>query len=112
MAVDTRDKRASVLGLALAALVVLPQPAGAIDQADRQQVALCYRGILAGSPVAVDLDPVETTATSLMARYTASSTLAVLTAVSLASTYRASSTTASTEAVRITETATVERING
>ena len=41
---NTRDKRASVLGLGLAALLVLPEP-GALDQGDRQQLAYCYRGI-------------------------------------------------------------------
>lgn len=46
MAVDTQDKRASVIGLGLAALLVLPAP-GAIDQPDRQQVAYSYRGIQA-----------------------------------------------------------------
>ncbi len=46
MAVDTRDKRASVLGLGLASLVVLPSP-GTLDQGDRQQTACCYRGVLA-----------------------------------------------------------------
>ena len=50
MAVDTRDKRGSVLGFGLAALLVLPAP-GAIDQPDRQQVAYAYRGIQAGNPV-------------------------------------------------------------
>jgi hypothetical protein len=49
MAVDSRDKRASVLGLGLAALVVLPAP-GTLDQADRQHVAYCYRGITADLP--------------------------------------------------------------
>lgn len=47
MAIDTRDKRASVLGFGLAALVVLPAP-GTIDQPDRQHLAYCYRGIQAG----------------------------------------------------------------
>lgn len=46
MAVDTRDKRASVLGLALASLLVLPEP-GTLDQPDRQHVAYSYRGITA-----------------------------------------------------------------
>lgn len=50
MAVDTRDKRASVLGIGLAALLVLPAP-GTIDQPDRQQLAYSYRGLLASVPV-------------------------------------------------------------
>lgn len=53
MAVDTRDKRASVLGLGLAALLVLPEP-GTIDQPDRQHVAYSYRGIQAD--VSSDVD--------------------------------------------------------
>lgn len=44
MAVDSRDKRASVLGFGLAALLVLPEP-GTIDQPDRQHLAYSYRGI-------------------------------------------------------------------
>lgn len=55
MAVDTQDKRASVLGFGLASLLVLPAP-GTIDQPDRQHVAYSYRGIAAS--VAVVLDPV------------------------------------------------------
>lgn len=51
MAVDTRDKRASILGLGLALRLVLPNP-GAIDQPDRQQLAYSYRGITTGTPVA------------------------------------------------------------
>lgn len=50
MAVDTRDKRASVLGFGLAALLVLPEP-GVIDQPDRQHVAYSYRGIAAATPI-------------------------------------------------------------
>jgi hypothetical protein len=49
MAVDTRNKRASVIGIALAAISVFPNPDGAIDTgAERQQTAYCYSGILAG----------------------------------------------------------------
>ena len=44
---NTRNKRASAIGLGLAALVVLPAPDGSSDQPDRQQVALCYSGISA-----------------------------------------------------------------
>lgn len=46
---NTRDKRASVLGLALASLLVLPEP-GTLDQGDRQQLASTYRGIAAAAP--------------------------------------------------------------
>jgi hypothetical protein len=52
VAVDTRDKRASVLGLGLASLLVLPSPT-ALDQGDRQQVSYSYRGIAASAPVSV-----------------------------------------------------------
>lgn len=56
MAVDTRNKRASCLGHAQPWRVVLPNPdAAAEDQADRQQLAYCYPGILAGAPVVVAL---------------------------------------------------------
>jgi hypothetical protein len=53
MAVDTADKRASVLGLGLAALLVLPSP-GSIDQPDRQHVAFSYRGLQADVSGEVD----------------------------------------------------------
>ena len=52
MAVDTRNKRASVLGIALAIGFPFPNPDGTIDQADRQHIAYCYPGISAGEPVA------------------------------------------------------------
>lgn len=49
MAVDTRDKRGSCIGLASPWRSVLPNPdAAAEDQGDRQQLAYSYRGILAG----------------------------------------------------------------
>jgi hypothetical protein len=57
MAVDTADKRASVLGLGLAALLVLPSP-GLIDQPDRQHVAYSYRGIEADNPIVITGDEV------------------------------------------------------
>lgn len=43
MAVDTRDKRASVLGVGCTWRVVLPSPNGSVDAGDRKQVATCYR---------------------------------------------------------------------
>lgn len=46
--VDTRNKRASAIGMAFAALSILPAPDAAVSQADRQQVAYCYAGISAG----------------------------------------------------------------
>jgi hypothetical protein len=51
MAVDTRNKRASVLGLTLAALVVLPAPNGSVSAPDRLQVSANYAGIAADSPI-------------------------------------------------------------
>lgn len=48
MAVDTKDKRASVAQeLGGLFIEILPDPDGTIDQGDRQQTAVCYRGILA-----------------------------------------------------------------
>lgn len=55
MAVDTQDKRASVLGFGLAALLILPAP-GAIDQPDRQQLAYSYRGLTAAPSEVADGD--------------------------------------------------------
>lgn len=45
---NTRNKRASALGVGLAALVVLPVPDGSVDQPDRQQVTAVYAGMPAG----------------------------------------------------------------
>lgn len=47
MAVDTRDKRASVLLVALAFARIWPNPDGAITGTDRQHTSFCYRGISA-----------------------------------------------------------------
>jgi len=44
MAIDTRNRRASVIGLDLLALRVLPSPDGTIDAGDRAQLAGKYRG--------------------------------------------------------------------
>ncbi len=49
MAVDTRSKRASVLGIGLAAALTLPLSDGTVGQPDRQHVALCYPGITASN---------------------------------------------------------------
>ena len=51
MAVDTRSKRASVLGIGLAAALTLPLVDGTVAQADRQHVAFAYAGLIAGSPI-------------------------------------------------------------
>lgn len=66
MPVDTRDKRASVLGLAVATFaLVLPNPDGAaLTQADRQQTAFSYAGIAAA--VSNPLSICKTRAVSLM----------------------------------------------
>jgi hypothetical protein len=81
MAVDTRNKRASVLGLTLAALAVLPAPDGTVAQADRQQVAWCYAGISA-EPLSV-LNLHESTTSSLMVDRTTSNLTSVRVSQSL-----------------------------
>lgn len=43
MAVDIRDKRMSMIGLALPFLFVLPQPEGSIGAGDRFQLLWLYR---------------------------------------------------------------------
>ncbi len=48
---NTANKRASAIGIALAVRLVLPVPDGTIDQADRQQVAYSYAGILANPAI-------------------------------------------------------------
>lgn len=50
MAVDTRDKRASALKVAMPWRSMLPLPDGAaLNQGDRQHVAFLYRGIAASA---------------------------------------------------------------
>jgi hypothetical protein len=61
MAVDTRNKRASVLGLTLAALVVLPAPNGSVSSADRLQVSANYSGIAADSGVVTPTGSISAT---------------------------------------------------
>jgi hypothetical protein len=67
MSVDTRDKRMSMLGLCLAARLVLPNPDGGFTTAgDRAQLTGQYAGTLV-APVVVEylvigtLTPVNTT---------------------------------------------------
>lgn len=50
MAVDTRDKRSSVVGITLPVPQVVPNPDASIDAADRQHVAWAYSGIAAAAP--------------------------------------------------------------
>ena len=45
---DTREKRASGVHVGVPWRGVLPLPDGTVSQADRQQVATFYAGILAG----------------------------------------------------------------
>jgi hypothetical protein len=49
MAVDTRSRRASCLGIGLAAALTLPLSDGAVTQPDRQHVAFAYPGIAAST---------------------------------------------------------------
>jgi hypothetical protein len=52
---DTRNKRASALGIALAFRIVFPNPDGSLAaSADRQQSAYCYAGIDAASITSFD----------------------------------------------------------
>ena len=55
MALDSQNKRASALGVAVATFaLVLPNPDGAaLNQGDRQQVAFAYRGIAASAAAAL-----------------------------------------------------------
>lgn len=50
MAIDTRDKRASVVSFSRPSGLVMPNPDGGLDQGDRQQTAFTYRGIAAAAP--------------------------------------------------------------
>lgn len=54
MAVDTRNKRFSLIGLAAPMLLVLPLADGSFDTvADRQHLAYMYAGIQAANPVPI-----------------------------------------------------------
>jgi hypothetical protein len=50
MALDTRNKRSSAINVSSPWRGMLPVPDGSLDQGDRQQVGLHYRGILSASP--------------------------------------------------------------
>ena len=54
MAIDTRNKRASCIGIDLAWNRVFPNPDGTINVNDRQQIGLKYAGTL-GVSSAVDI---------------------------------------------------------
>lgn len=53
MAIDTRSKRASVLGIGLIAALTLPLADGTVEGRDRQSVAFAYSGIAASAPAGV-----------------------------------------------------------
>ena len=51
MAIDSRDKRFSIMGLGQPALSVLPNPSGTIGTAAKAQLLYLYSGIALGSPL-------------------------------------------------------------
>jgi hypothetical protein len=59
MAVDTRSRRASVLGIGLAAALTLPLADAVVGQPDRQHVAFAYPGISADDPTPVVMATIE-----------------------------------------------------
>lgn len=78
---NTRNKRASAIGLGLAALVVLPAPDTAISLPDRQQVTACYAGLSA--QVLATYDAIEFTDVTLSASTLTSVTLSAATLASV-----------------------------
>ena len=54
---DTRDKRASAIHVAMPWRGLLPLPDGALNEGDRQQSAFLYRGISTGTATAGDVLP-------------------------------------------------------
>lgn len=54
MAIDTRGKRASVLGLTLPFAMHMPIPDGTIADADRQHISWLYAGIATAVAAAAD----------------------------------------------------------
>ena len=79
MAVDSKQKRSSAIGLRQAWLPVLPDADGSLDQGDRQDTAFSYMGILSSSPSITKVSKVVTAfaAASLMkvASYTSTFTV-------------------------------------
>lgn len=53
MAVDTRNKRSSAIGVSLPWRMRFPAPDGSFDAADRLHINVHYAGIGASSPVSV-----------------------------------------------------------
>lgn len=58
MAIDTRSRRASVLGVATPWLLVLPEPDNTVGSEDRQHVAYAYAGIAAGEATSTETSPI------------------------------------------------------
>lgn len=54
MAIDTRDKRGSCLGLVGSYRLIFPGADTVVDVGDRQQLGFSYRGILAQAPPVVE----------------------------------------------------------
>jgi hypothetical protein len=50
MAIDTRNRRASMMGLGLTALLVLPTSDGTIEASDRQHFLGLYSGLALAPP--------------------------------------------------------------
>lgn len=63
MAVDTRNKRASVIGLAFSVLLTLPAPDATVHDVDRPHLAYSYSGLTAEAPVVGPPDIVNATVT-------------------------------------------------
>ncbi|HXH12341.1 MAG TPA: hypothetical protein VNP04_21555 [Alphaproteobacteria bacterium] len=57
MAVDTRNERASILGVALPFGRVLPHRDGSVDAEDFEHLAYLYRGVPASPPTVIILTP-------------------------------------------------------
>lgn len=70
MAINTRNKRFSLLGLAVPMMAVLPLADGTIIQADRQQFAYSYAGLLFDESNLVTLNLHTTKTSSLTATRT------------------------------------------
>ncbi len=62
---DTAAKRSSAVGIAQPYVFLMPTPDGSVSQADRQDIAFSYSGILALSPLIGAISKVLTLFTSL-----------------------------------------------
>lgn len=66
MAIDTRNRRASAVGVMLPFMGCLPLADGTIDADDRRQLAACYAGLSTPPPSEITVYPDPFLATTVL----------------------------------------------